>query len=99
MTRPIAALRSPTLMSILANFSFWLQADIQSPKIDFRFTPNFGHSDASVRFSPDYVRLSPNRRHSLADVRFRADFVCFTSRSRPSWWCRRRSGRRQCGRC
>ncbi len=27
MTRPIAALRSPTLMNILANFSFWLTPD------------------------------------------------------------------------
>ncbi len=29
--------------------------------------------------------------HSVSDVRFRTDFVRFTSRSRPSWWCRRRS--------
>jgi len=28
MTRPIAALRSPTLMNILANFSFWLDSDL-----------------------------------------------------------------------
>ncbi len=26
------------------DFSFWLQADIQSPEIDFRFTPKSGHS-------------------------------------------------------
>jgi len=25
---------------------FWLQADIQSPEIDFRFTPSNGHSEA-----------------------------------------------------
>ncbi len=25
---------------------FWLQADIQSPEIDFRCTPNSGHSEA-----------------------------------------------------
>jgi hypothetical protein len=24
----------------------WLQGDIQSPEIDFRFTPNNGHSEA-----------------------------------------------------
>ncbi len=28
------------------DFSFWLQADIQSPEIDFRSTPNNGHSEA-----------------------------------------------------
>ncbi len=32
------------------NFSFWLQADIQSPKIDFCFTPNNGHSEAHAGF-------------------------------------------------
>ncbi len=26
--------------------SLWLQADIQSPEIDFRLTPNNGHSEA-----------------------------------------------------
>ncbi len=26
--------------------SLWLQADIQSPEIDFCFTPNNGHSEA-----------------------------------------------------
>ena len=29
-----------------ANFRCWLQADIQSPEIEVRFTPNFGHSEA-----------------------------------------------------
>ncbi len=48
------------------DFRSWLKADIQSLKIDFRFTPNFGHSDANVRFSPDYVRLSPNSRRKWA---------------------------------
>ncbi len=38
-----------------------------------------------------YVRFTPDSRRSSADVRSRPDFVCFTSRSRPSWWCRRRS--------
>ncbi len=28
------------------NVSSWLQADIRSPQIDFRSTPNFGHSEA-----------------------------------------------------
>ena len=28
------------------NVSSWLQADIQPPKIDFRFTPESGHSEA-----------------------------------------------------
>ena len=26
------------------NVSFWLQADLQPPKFDFRLSPNFGHS-------------------------------------------------------
>ncbi len=30
-------------------------------------------------------------RDIVSDVRFRTDFVRFTSRSRLSWWCRRRS--------
>ncbi len=30
-------------------------------------------------------------RDIVSDVRFRTDFVRFTSRSRPFWWCRRRS--------
>ncbi len=38
-----------------------------------------------------YVRSSSNSRSSSADVRFCADFVRFTPKSRPSWWCRRRS--------
>ncbi len=25
---------------------FWLQGDIQPPEIDFRLSPNFGHSEA-----------------------------------------------------
>ncbi len=29
-----------------SNVASWLQADIQSPKIDFCFTPNSGHSEA-----------------------------------------------------
>ena len=29
-----------------AHVACWLKADIQSPKIDFRFTPNTGHSEA-----------------------------------------------------
>ncbi len=28
------------------NVASWLQADIQSPEIDFRLTPNTGHSEA-----------------------------------------------------
>ncbi len=36
-------------------------------------------------------RFRPESRHSIADVRFCADFVRFTPKSRPSWWCRRRS--------
>ncbi len=28
------------------DFRLWLQADMQSPEIDFRFTPNNGHSEA-----------------------------------------------------
>ncbi len=28
------------------NVSYWLQGDIQSPEIDFRLTPNSGHSEA-----------------------------------------------------
>ncbi len=28
------------------NVSFWLQADIQAPEIDFRFAPESGHSEA-----------------------------------------------------
>ncbi len=31
---------------IFADVVFWLQADIQSPEIDFRSTPNTGHSEA-----------------------------------------------------
>ncbi len=30
--------------SVKSNFSFWLQADIQSPEIDFRFAPESRHS-------------------------------------------------------
>ncbi len=29
-----------------ANFRLWLQGDIQSPEIDFRFTPRSRHSEA-----------------------------------------------------
>ncbi len=29
-----------------SHVAFWLQADIQPPEIDFRFAPNFGHSEA-----------------------------------------------------
>ncbi len=29
-----------------SDFRLWLQADIQPPKIDFRLTPNNGHSEA-----------------------------------------------------
>jgi len=28
------------------NVSYWLQGDIQRPEIDFRLSPNFGHSEA-----------------------------------------------------
>ncbi len=38
-----------------------------------------------------YVCFSSDSGPSSFDVRFCADFVRFTSRSRPSWWCRRRS--------
>ncbi len=30
----------------VVDFRFWLQADIQSPEIDFRFAPKSGHSEA-----------------------------------------------------
>ncbi len=30
----------------VGNVRVWLQADIQSPEIDFRFTPRSGHSEA-----------------------------------------------------
>ncbi len=33
--------------------------------------------------------LTPQDRTFKSHVRFRADCVCFTSRSRPSRWCRR----------
>ncbi len=33
----------------------------------------------------------PKSRRSRANVRFAPDFVRFTPRSRPSWWCGRRS--------
>ncbi len=42
-----------------ANFRFWLQADIQSPKIDFRFTPVSRHSSVDVRFRAEFVRFTP----------------------------------------
>ncbi len=45
MTRPIAALRSPMLMNILANVALWLKADIQPPENDVRYTPKSGHSE------------------------------------------------------
>ncbi len=35
------------------------------------------------------VRFTPESRHPSRDVRFLAKYVRFTSRSRPSWWCRR----------
>ena len=34
------------LLSKRQKVSSWLQADLQSPEIDFRFTPSFGHSEA-----------------------------------------------------
>ncbi len=37
---------SNSTLSSFAHFRFWLQGDIQSPKIDFRFAPNNGHSEA-----------------------------------------------------
>ncbi len=45
----------------------------------------------TIRPCRQYVRSVPNSRPSSFDVRFRADFVRFTTRSRLSWWCRRRS--------
>ena len=30
----------------ITNFRLWLKADIQSPEIEVRFTPNNGHSEA-----------------------------------------------------
>ncbi len=41
------------------NFRFWLKADIQSPKIDFRFTPNTGHSDTDSEFERITADLPP----------------------------------------
>ena len=51
------------LMSRYSNVRVWLKADIQPPEIDFRFTPNNGHSSSNVRFLPDYVRLALRSGH------------------------------------
>jgi len=32
------------LINPFGQFSFWLQADLQSPEIDFRSSPSFRHS-------------------------------------------------------
>ena len=64
MTRPIAALRSPTLMNILANVALWLQTDMQPPEIEVRLYPNKRHSLADVRYRVDFVRSTPSNRRS-----------------------------------
>ena len=44
----------------------WLKADMERPEIDFRFTPNNGHTMTNVRFLRDYVRLAPRTGHPVA---------------------------------
>ncbi len=44
------------------DFRFWLQADLQSPEIDFRLTPNIGHSEAHAAL-PLVTRLG--HRHGF----------------------------------
>jgi hypothetical protein len=49
----------------LADFRFWLEADITTDRIDFRYTPNCGHSVGYVRFRTDCVRYSLRSGHLL----------------------------------
>ncbi len=49
----------------ITNFRFWLQADIQSPEIDFRFAPKSGHSEAHAGL-PLLTVLSTDRRNTLS---------------------------------
>lgn len=42
---------------------FWLEADITTDRIDFRYTPNCGHSVVDVRFRTDCVRYSLRSGH------------------------------------
>ncbi len=59
MTRSIAALRSPTLMNILANFSFWLGTEVPGSRMYVCSTPSNRHSSAELRFRPDFVGCTP----------------------------------------
>ena len=45
-----------------AKVRFWLQADLQSPEIDFRLTPNSGHSEAHAGL-PRLTRLGSQSLH------------------------------------
>ncbi len=60
MTRPIAALRSPALMNILANFSFWLQADYPAMSEVGRLYPQQPTFKPHVRFRAISVRSTPS---------------------------------------
>ncbi len=63
---PAARRQRRQAIAAAARRNLKLKGDIQSPEIEVRFTPNFGHSDADVRFSPDYVCFTPKSGHSEA---------------------------------
>ncbi len=51
-----------------ANFRLWLQADLQPPEIDFRLSPNFGHSVAHAGLPVLTLSGSGTSDHSSAKL-------------------------------
>ncbi len=62
MTRPIAALRSPTLMDILANVALWLQVDYPAMPEAPPLTPPTGDIQAPRPLSRRFRLLYPQQR-------------------------------------
>ncbi len=56
-----------------SNVSSWLQADIQSPKIDFRCTPESGHSEAHAGL-PVLTQRRPSRLPQTGDAKTLLEF-------------------------
>ncbi len=70
--------------------SYWLQADIQSPEIDFRLTPNNGHSEGYAGL-PVLTPSRPTGDEVYGHQAYRNSEVCVPAikgkSPRPYWIC------------
>ncbi len=66
-------MRKSTLKKNYPNVRNWLQADIQAPEIEVRFTPKSGHSEAHAGL-PLMTQRRPSRLPQTGDAKTLLEF-------------------------